>query len=102
MSDLKLEAELWQLDKRMTKRGQDIGTWSRFDVYQFASAYAYYKLYMYLHNSANDLPGLLKLVRLANLTKAELQKMYPAEKKSLSRIKLYQKARKEMLNANNL
>lgn len=101
MVNTQVEAELWALDKHESKRGQDIGTWTRFNVMQFASAYAYYALYQYLYIESNELPNLLKLVRLANLTKAQLQEMYPAEKKSLSRIRLYQIARKEMLDANN-
>lgn len=92
-----VEAELWALDKRMSKKNQNISTWTRFNVMQFASAYAYYALYQYLYIEANELPELLKLARLANKSKAELQAMYPAEKKSLSRVKLYQIARKHFL-----
>jgi hypothetical protein len=95
-ADTQCEAELWMLDRRYTRKGQDISTWTFFDVMQFISAAGYNHLWLFLNDHPNELPSLLKLVRLANLTKAELQAMFPNEKKSLSRIKLYQIARKQL------
>lgn len=96
-ADTQCEAELWALDKYFTRKGQDISTWDAFNVMQFISAYGYNHLWLHLNKHPNELPELLKLVRLANLSKEQLQVMYPDEKKSLSRVKLYQIARKHFL-----
>lgn len=94
---VEVESQLWFLDKMYAKRGIDISGWTTFHVCQFASAYAHYKLYAYLQDNPQAFPQLLELVRLANLTKAQLLERLPGEKKSLKRVVLYKIARAQLL-----
>jgi hypothetical protein len=88
-----IEAELWALDEIYTKRGHDISTWTEFNIQQFASSQALYKLHKFIYDNPGQIKKYISLVRLANLTKKQLLEMLPEAKKSSKRITLYRQVR---------
>lgn len=95
---VEVEAQMWAMYRRV---GQRPHIWNdRFQLCQFASAYAYYKLHEYLclDPPEAELAELKTIVKLADLTKLQLLAILgrhcPAKaKKSRKRVVLYKDVR---------